>query len=228
MTIDNGKLMQWSDADQADAETLKQQIDTDLTSLQGHEVELETGYVRLANALIRVREKRFWVLWEYQSWTSYLEAMEPRIKRGRAWIFRAIGTVGALREQFNAEEMTTMGINKAMELKKFTDQKPGERVPDDIRRAALDPKSTVPYLQQTIFESLNTKPENAGTWYQPFEGFYATEDEREMIQRGISIAKRVDPVIPNDLPRWAQDKAIIERLCMEFISTYSDEVEGKV
>jgi hypothetical protein len=221
--IEGGKLIQLSEIEQAEADQLKQTIDEQFALIQSHGRVLETTFVELAKSLKRVRETRYWIPWGYHSWTSYISSLHHKV--ARSTLFQYIGVVEALSGQISDEDLTKMGIKKALELKRVLSAKPDALLTDKVREVALDPDKTTDDLRVTVAEEQGVTPEYPGTWFD-LGTVYVTADEKRLIQRAFSIAVRVDPPLSTAVPEWALKKSIIERLCQEFLSTYEAITEN--
>ena len=219
-----GKIMQWSDEDKFEAGQIREQLEDTLSAVKVHEVALESGYVELGKVLLRVRQKRYWVIYGHKSWTEYIESMHDKI--GRFQLFRYIGVVETLGSQFSDAELSQIGISKAATIRGLMLAKPDSPLPEKVREAALDPKSTTEDLRKVVFEETNVDQGHPGT-FRDLEGFYATDEEWALIQRAFNVAKRTDPPIPNDLPKWAQLKEILTRMAADFLASFEAEVEGR-
>jgi hypothetical protein len=219
-------LTPWTDAEKADAEQTQVRLDEELSAVRAQESKLATDYVALAQTLIHIREKRYWLLWEFKNWTSFLNNLHHRIEMGRTRLFQIVGVVEKLENQVSDEELRAMGLARALELKRVLTQKGSEtRISDNVKQVATDPTKTLSDLRQAVFEDHNVKPEYAGDFFD-MGGFYATAAERAELRRAWDLARRVDPPISPALPEWAQRKDIAIRMAQECISSWEAEVEG--
>ena len=106
--IEGGTLVTWSDTDRAEAEQLQHTLEAQFVLVRMHSDALNTTFVDLARSLQRVREKKYWSLWGYHSWTSYISTFHHRVRRSQ--LFNYVGVLDALESQVSAEDLSKMGI----------------------------------------------------------------------------------------------------------------------
>jgi len=169
-----------------------------------------------------VRSRKFWIYWGFDTFSKYIESIRDKVDRGRTQVYAIISVAEKLLPSVSEDDLATIGVSKAMELKRIVSQT-GKQPSAQMVALAKDPNVTVDSLRLAIFEAHNVKPEHAGTW-RDFGGFYATAEEWKELQRGYDIAAKTDPVISKDLPTWAKFKEVQTRLVREYLATYEQQV----
>lgn len=189
---------------------------------------LEAGYAQLANALLVVKENRYWE-GDFESWSAYLSRIAQVHKIGNAQLYHKMAVVKQLSGEVSVEDMTEMGISKAGVLADT------HRTFGDIPEATKDGKNLIDYAKDVEVTAKDLKKELAEVLHSPFEekgewldlqmAFYVTPDEREEIESAIQTARATDPPISVTLKDFMQRKEVMLRLCREFLATYSVKEE---
>lgn len=219
--------------------TLKDQIDGLLEAISEDELRLATSYARLGRLLCEVGETEKWRDWGFESFGKYIQFIGNRIHRERSQIYAAITAAKNLLPLVSETDLETVGISKAIDLQKFVKQSgrnpalvmitlsPEERLAfkfgtDEISllEFAKHPEVSGKRLHAAVLEALHEKGEVKGTWFD-LGGFYATAEEKKEILNAMSVARSVEPVIPDTDPEHVQRKAIFLRFAQEFVGTYS-------
>ena len=190
-------------------------------NIRAHKEMLESNFVELAQLIDEVRSKKYWLLGEYKSFGDYLEDCEKKYGIKHSQLYVGMKVARNLLPSVPQDELVKMGISKAGVLSKYVEQSGNSVIPEDVMTAARDPKVRTEDLDNVVNGKLhNVLPTTKGVWYAP-GGFFVDEDERKELQDAEDLAKSLDPVIPNNIPNWQQQKEVALRLAREFIGTYS-------
>ena len=212
----------FSDLEKLRASELREEIERLLDSIGTHERSLSSDWVRLGRSLHEVRESKIWILWGYDSFGKYILEVGGKVNKGRSQIYQSVGVVEKL-PGIPDDKLVAMGISKASELCKLTQA--GRAIPRDLVDKAVKQDTTIDQVREQVFNALHAEGEAPGKYWD-LGGFYVSPEEREEIQFTFDLARRVDPVIQNNIPDWAQRKEIMMRLIREFRATYEAEVNN--
>lgn len=220
--------------------TLREQIEGLLEAIGEDELRLATSYARLGRLLCEVGETEKWRGWGYESFGKYIQFIGNRIHRERSQIYASITAAKHLLPLVSESDLEAVGISKAIDLQKFVKQSgrnparvmitisPEEKLAfkfdtDEISllEFAKHPDVSGKRLHAAVLEALYEKGEVKGTWFD-LGGFYATSEEKKEILNAMSVARRVEPIIPDTDPEHVQRKAIFLRWAQEFAGTYSN------
>lgn len=208
-----------------DGDQLRKEIDDLLGSISGHEMKLATSYARLGGRLLKVRAEKRWAEWGYASFGQYIDDIRARIGRQRAQIYAMVSVSERLLPSVSESDLEEMGISKAQELARYTKQS-GLRVPQDLLNKALDPQVGISELHVAVLEALHEKHDPRGTWFS-FGGAYLLPEEKDAYLQAFDLAKRVEPLIPHDMPEHMQVKEVMLRFAQSFYAEYINEVNGQ-
>lgn len=198
---------------------LREEVDRLLSAIHNHELKLATSYVRLGNTLLKVRTKRCWEGWGFVSWGSYIDSLRERIDRARSQLYSYIAVSEILLPQVPEDVLESIGISRALELKRFATLS-GKRITPELLATATDPKKGIAELRAAVFEAMHQKPDDVSKRYFDLCGFFCSSDERKEINRGFEVAAQVDPPISAETPEPARRLEVMLRLCREFVSTW--------
>jgi hypothetical protein len=204
--------------EQRAASRLNEEISGLLSSISGLEKSLMQNWARLSGHLFQVRERKFWILYGYESFGKYIVDIGDKVGKGRSQLYQGIRVVEQLPE-VSAEELTEIGISKSTELCKM--RAAGKSVPRELIDRAKNPSTTISDVREDVFNALNTNPDARGKYWD-LSGFFCTPEEKGLLEHAIELAKRTDPAVAHDIPEWAQRKEVFIRFAMEYISTYED------
>lgn len=207
------------------AENARIAVDRLLEDIRDNELGLAANYARLGAVLFDVRKNRYYEGWGYHSFGSYISDLADRVRKERSQLYAYISVAEKLLPFMPEHQLVAMGISKAEQLKRFVQQS-GLRPSQTLLDAALDEKVTIKGLREEVFKELRQEPDPKGKYYD-FGGFYLLPDEKSEIDFAFQLAKRIDPIIPHDVPEHSQRKEIVLRLCREFIAEYAHLAEGK-
>jgi hypothetical protein len=189
------------------------------------EAILETGYAEFAQALLEVREKKYWMD-GHESWALYLQNISEVYHLGRTQLYHQIAVVDTLQGVVSESDLNKMGITKAGVLAAIAKK---NILPAEILNAALTEGTTAKDLKALEAQTFRNTDE-VGEWMDLEFAFIVTAEERAEIEAAMEMAERIDPVIPNDMKKSARNKEIALRFAREFMATYSlkeDEYENE-
>ena len=202
-----------------DARKTQGEIESLAGSISDTERKLNSEWVRFGVLVHKVRSRKYWMNYGHDSFGQYVQTLENRIGRKRAYIYMCVGAAEKLLPQLTAESLVEMGISRANELQKFVTNT-GRLVPEEMVELALNPESTLEELKARVANVTHGEPEENTRWFD-LGGFYVTPDDKALIEEATKIAKSLDPVIAHDVPDHVQRKEVIIRWCQEFMSTYA-------
>lgn len=206
---------------QAGASVIRQEIDTLLLSIREHETRLTSGYAQLGSALVRVQENHYWRDWGYASWGSYIDFVCRQIGRRRAQAYNIFSTAQRLLPSVSEDDLTIVGISKAMELSRFVKQS-GLRVPQHLLDLAKLEDTTVEQLHAAVLEELHEKCDEKGKWW-PEWGFYVLPEEKQEILDAVRLTMKIEPSITPEQHDHVIRKEVVLLWAREFQSTYAAE-----
>lgn len=198
------------------------EVESLVSKLAGAEDQLERGYGRLAFLLKEVSENRYWES-IYPSWSAYMDGLSEKWKVGRSSLNKYLMCAKALANDVTEDQLTQMGISKALVLKDF-ESKSNSELPANAVVEAVKPDVTAKDLRKLLFDAVNKPAPENETWVDLRFAFYVTDSEKQVLDAALNAARFVDPPISNDKSDVFQRKEIALRLAMEFLSTHSDKV----
>ena len=182
------------------------------------EAILETGYAEFAQALLEVREMKYWMD-GHESWALYLQNISEVYHLGRTQLYHQIAVVDMLQGVVSESDLNKMGITKAGVLAAIAKK---NTLPAEILSAALTEGTTAKDLKALEAQTFRNADE-VGEWFDLGAAFICTKEERAEIEDAILAAVNLDPVIQNTMKASAQRKEIVLRWCREFLTTYAEE-----
>jgi hypothetical protein len=200
------------------------QINVLIKKLLTAEASLDHGYAKLGMLLVEVSEQELWREAGYGSFDKYLLELSETYHRGRTQLYTYFSSVREMKPYLSEEQMNTMGISKLNVLKGAT-KKLGFPPNSTVIDVALDPKATVSEVRKALAQTHSlTEEESQGTWFD-LGGFFVTPEERLVIKEGFEAAWKTDPVIQKSVKEQIRLKEGLLRLCMEYLSVHSEQVE---
>lgn len=178
---------------------------------------LQHSYARLGYLLTEVSEKKYFE-GAYPSFHQYMLGLRETFKRGKTQLYQAFYVVRDLKADVTLEQLDVMGISKANELRKAKKRYGTAPTPEQIA-AAMSAEVSKAQLKDILFKDGNpeTKEGKEKSFDLEYE-FPLTEEEKRFCIAVEDAARHADPVIQEDLPLWAQKKAIFFRLGQEFLA----------
>ena len=215
-----------TEEERRDADKVRIRIKVLLQDIKKEEHQLESNYSRLGKELLTVRSQKYWILWGYRSWGSYIAAVSAEYNRGRSQLYKFVGIVDQLLPQLGEETLAEIGVNKAEHLQRFVRESGGRLVPDRLLEAAKDPEKTAEDLHEAVLAELHAPDDEKGKW-RHLPGFYHTDDEWQELLKAFAYARRVDPPIRHDISEHAQWAQIFSRMAQECLSSWEAEATGQ-
>jgi hypothetical protein len=207
------------------AENARLAVDRLLDDIRDSEFGLAANYARLGAVLFDIRSNRFYEGWGFGSFGSYINNLHERVQKGRSQLYACISVAEKLLPYLEEHQLVAIGISKAEQLKKFVQQS-GLRPPARLVEKALDDAVTIKGLREEVFRELHQEPDPEGRWYD-FGGCYLLPDEKAEVEQAITFAKRMDPLIPHNIPSHMQMKEVLLRWAREFAGTYAHLAEER-
>ena len=200
------------------------EIETLAAKLGAAEAMLEAGYGELAFALKEMRDNKYWI-GTYDSFGDFMAHLRDTHNLGKSQLYKYMFTATELGGIVTPEQLSAMGISKAVALSDIKAQD-GE-ISDAALAAAADPKVTVKDLKKMLFEANNTLPPEEGEWFDCGFEFYATQEEKNILNAAANAARHTDPVTSEKLAPFMQLKDIVLKWAREYYGAYAaNEVEG--
>lgn len=212
--------------EKAAAEKTRTELDVVLSSIEGQQKQLEMDFVKLGSLLSRTSDLKLWIQWDFKSYNSFLESIEPRVNKGRTQLYACCKIAAQLLPVMSEEDLITTGISKASALASAV-KKSGKVPSDALLASAKDPAVTTQKLEEMIGGELGSRDDiEVGTWYS-LVGVFFSESEREEFERIVKRACHVDPPLKHEI-NWrdasaVDRKEVLQRLTAEFWSTYGGE-----
>jgi predicted small metal-binding protein len=209
------------------AQAKLQEVEELASKLGAAESMLEVGYGQLAVGLREVADQQYW-RGSYESFGQYIEHLKSTHNIGRAQLYNYLSSARVLENDVTTDELSKMGISKAMVLTKAKQGKDDSITPAALA-AALDPKVSVKDLKKLLFEAGAIMEPDQSSWMDCEFEFMVDDNEREVINSAISAARHTDPVTPSDIKEYAQRKDIMLKLCMAYLADHAAlAIEGEV
>lgn len=206
------------------AQTKLAEIDTLAAKLGAAETMLEAGYGQLAFLLKETRDNKYWI-GVYDSFGDFIAHLRDTHSLGKSQLYKYMFTASELGGIVTPEQLSAMGISKAVALSDIKAQ--DGTISDAALAAAADPKVTVKELKKLLFEANNTLPPEEGEWLDCGFEFYATTEERALLNAAANAARHTDPVTSEKLTPFMQLKDIVLKWAREYYGAYAaNEVEG--
>jgi hypothetical protein len=208
------------------------EIDQLVGQISTHELRLAKSYARLGSKLREVKNQQYWMSYGFERFSSYLESIRARIGRERSQVYAILQVAEALLPVMTEEQLETIGITKAHELRRLLAQ--GGSLESEFQEAsdpegssvrimdyAADPKVTAKQLRVKVNEVLHVKEDVQGLWLD-LGGFYATPDERKEIEQFWELGKKLlAPAEEQQEHAWK--KVVFMDAVREALSTWSGE-----
>jgi hypothetical protein len=188
------------------------------------ETMLEAGYGELAFKLKETRDNKYWI-GTHDSFGDFMVHLRDTYQLGKSQLYKYMFTATELGDIVTPAQLSAMGISKAVALSDIA-AKDGT-ISDAALAAAQDPKVTVKDLKKLLFETNNTLPPEDGEWLDCGFEFYATTEERALLNAAANAARHTDPVTSEKLTPFMQLKDILLKWAGEYYGTHAaNEVEG--
>jgi hypothetical protein len=206
------------------AQTKLAEVEALAAKLGAAETMLEAGYGQLAFLLKETRDSKYWI-GTYDSFGDFLEHLRATHNLGKSQLYKYMFTASELGDIVTPEQLSAIGISKAVALSDIKAQD-GE-ISDAVLAAAADPKVTVRDLKKMLFEENNAVPPEEGEWLDCGFEFYATVEERALLNAAANAARHTDPVTSEKLTPFMQLKDILLKWAGEYYGAHAaNEVEG--
>ena len=213
------------------------EIDELLGQISAHELRLAKSYARLGSRLKEMKSNFYWMSLGYDRFSTYLEFIRGKIGRERSQVYAILSVAEALLPAMTEEQLETVGITKAHELKRLLKEGGSVHAPVDLELEtedymdhveildyALDPKVTANQLRVKINELLHVTDDVQGLWYDP-QGFYATADERKEIEQFWQWGKTFLQ-IKDEQPEHSWKKEVFMAAVRECLGSWAEAANG--
>lgn len=203
--------------DKEEAQLIREEIDYITDAIAAKEAWLQIGWIKLGMLVHRVREKKHWQGYNFQSFPAFVEDIATRVDRKRSYIYQCKGIAEKLLPQLGAQQLVEMGITNAGEITKLAVG--GKPIPAEVVERALTAKtSEMKAVVQTILHPQTVV--ETGKWFD-VGGFYMTDPEYLEYLEAYNLALNdTDFPVPTDLPEHVEKKIVITRWYQEYRSTY--------
>lgn len=200
-------------------EEVAQRVEALLDTIKNNELNRASDYAKLGLLLYKIRSEKLWIAFDHKNFGSYVDSVKQKLHVGRTQIYMYLSVVEKLLPSISKEDLTTMGVSKAIELKKVVSQT-GAQPTQELIDFALNPNTTRAVLRGEVYKHLNIQtPLETGIYFEL--GCYVSQEECDEIEDALYAAERIDPVVPLDWPENSRKKEILLRLCREFLAEYA-------
>jgi len=202
------------------AKDLMEMIDEDALHLGASSTGLERGFATLGFMILEVAQMHYWEV-HYDTFQQFLADVSGRCGRSINQLNRYFLTVRDLSEIFTQEDLETMGISKAMQVRQVKDYPTG--IPAKVREAALDPSVTAKELKKVIHEEIKFPDEpHEGEWVDYEAEGYVTADRKATLDAAVFAAMHTEPLINMKNSKGAVMLEVLERWAQEYISSHPE------
>ena len=208
------------------AQELDGKIRATLSWMDATKEEAKHRIAALGTWLLEVSEKELYRELGHASFHRYVhEVVQPFTNLGVTQLYACRSVVEQLASHASPEQIERIGISKAYELAQAvrrTGRAPGEQL---LLAAETLPVAEFKAAVAERFELREGEEKPAHQKWISVGGFYATAEEAQEFERALDCARRTDPVVPQAWPEWRQNKECLMRMAMEYLATYSANVE---
>jgi hypothetical protein len=198
---------------------LLRSIETQAEKMAVAEDGLEKGYAHLGLMLLEVSEMSYWRV-HYETFKDYLKSVSMKSKKTPGQLQQYFLTVRDLIDNFTADQLETMGITKAIKLRKAKDY--ALVLPQAIINSALDSEQSAAELQKVISVALKM-PEEEGDYLDLEFEFMVTPEQKAFAEQVIDVAMHTEPLTKSTISKSAQMWNVFEKLGMEFLGAHSGD-----
>jgi hypothetical protein len=184
------------------------------------EEQCERGYAHLGWLLLEVAEMQYWRI-HHGTFREYLGIVATASKKTVPQLHRYFLTVRDLSDTFSREQLETIGITKAMQLRQAKDY--AIILPAVVVNAALDPTVTAKDLKKLISVTLKMPSDDPGDWLDCEMEFIVDAEQRALIAQAIDVAMRTEPLTKTKISQSAQRLDIMVKFCQEFLGAHSGD-----
>jgi hypothetical protein len=200
----------------SDNKSRLQDVKDQATAMGALDAQCESGYAHLGWLLLEVAEMQYWRV-QHETFRDYLRLVSTYSKRSVGQLQQYFLTVRDLIDTFDADQLESMGITKAMRLRAAKDY--AIVLPAVVVNAALDPKVTVKELKKIISVTLKM-PEEDGDWMDLECEFMVTPEQRALFTQAIDVAMHTDPLTKSTISKSAQMLDVMTKFAQEFLGAH--------
>ena len=215
-----GLIESFSPEEKKEAEDIETKIQAVTHTILSEKNSLDSNFVRLSQLIDEVRAKKYWLLGNYKTFGDYLTDCEKKYGIKHSQLYVGMKVARNLLPTVAEKDLVEIGITKAGVLSKYVEQSGNSQIPEDLFTLAMSDAKTEELDAAVNIKLNNVVQSEKGKWLA-LGGFYATEDEQAEMSDALQLAKSIDPIIPNNIPDWQQNKEAHLRLAREFIGSYS-------
>jgi len=195
-------------------------IDRDAAKLGASSSGLERGFAALGFSILEVAEMHYWEV-HYDTFREFLNAVAPKCGRSVDQLRRYFLTVRDLSDLFSRDQLETIGITKAMQLRQVKDY--AIVLPPRVVLAALSPEATAKDLRKVIHDELKfPEDDQEGEWVDYEAEGYVDAERKAIIDMGIYAAMHTEPVIQVNISKSAQMMEVLWRFAAEYASSHPE------
>ncbi len=208
------------------AEELRAAIYGQLGETVVKETELDHSYARLGHLLAAFKAGEYWRGLAYPNFDAFMLELRERFNRGRSQLYAYLSVAEKLLPLMSADDLDSMGISKAQEIKRAVCGVPGRKLTTEIIAAALNPKTTGKELRAVLAEAYNITDDNRpkGAWFD-FGGAYLSSEERKLFVDTVKMTTALLG-LKKETPEHIQRREILLAWASEFMGTHAVEVYG--
>lgn len=196
----NNGTPSFTPADKKQAAKIKSELDKLVSFIGTTYPNFNNKLSVFAVKLVETLDSKYWLLWDFSSQEDYLGYVSQTTSLGKTQLFGYIGVVRTLSKHFTIDEISSIGISKAKEIRTLIRRgyisKPNFKVNDIIREAALDKTISLDYLKSMIDteyplravsnkKAVYTKEERKKLVYLNLGRLLTTKEEALTIDNGL-------------------------------------------
>lgn len=206
------------------AELASARLNRLLETVKAQRSTLNSNYVKIGQLLSEIRQDKLWIDLGFKSFGAYLKTIEEKLDLSRNHLYLYMGTSEDLLELVGEKNLIEMGIVKAANLRKAVKQS-GKAPSDELIQKAIDPATKGADFDNAIATEYNFDSKHEDSSWYSMGGFFATDEERDELDRAIKAAIFTDPVIAKDVSDQMKTKLVILKWARDFLSAHEHEVE---
>lgn len=207
------------------AEQVQQELNRYLDQIKEQRSLLNSNFVKVGCLLSRVRSEKLWIELGYKSFGAYLKTVEEKLDLSRNHLYLYMGVSEDLLDVVGEKNLIDMGVVRARDLRKAM-KLSGKEPSDELVAKALDKRVKGAEFESAVQTEYNfdSKLDTDMTWYS-MGGFFATDGEREELDRAIKCATLTDPILSKEASEQAKVKDVVLKWVRDYLSAWEHQVE---
>ena len=191
-----------------------------LTAAALNETILEKSWMQIGQSLLELRESEEWRAAGFDSFAKFMMHLRDEYKRGKTQLWNYLTVAETLLPTLGPLALETIGISKAIELKRAF-KKTGKPIPAAIIADAKNPAISASDIRKALGNAFNIAPDEKSKWYD-LDGFFMTAEEREEFKETINLTK-AELELSNATPDHVRRKAVFFAWMQEYRAMHLPE-----